>query len=156
MADEQTVQEQPSKPEAPHGAQEQKPEETDWKAEARKWESRAKANKTAADELDQLKQSQMSDQQKTQAKAEKLQKELDALKSKEQIGAWRKQASAGTGVPEDVLRGSTLEDIQSHADQLKTLLHPAPKAPRVPGAERQPQNPSADQGDWLRNIFYRK
>ncbi len=54
MADEQTVQEQPSKPEAPHGVQEQKPEETDWKAEARKWESRAKPNKTAADELDHI------------------------------------------------------------------------------------------------------
>jgi hypothetical protein len=29
-------------------------EETDWKAEARKWEQRAKANNSAADELAQI------------------------------------------------------------------------------------------------------
>jgi len=44
---------------------------TDWKAEARKWEQRAKDNKTAADDLAALKASQMSDQEKAVADAEK-------------------------------------------------------------------------------------
>lgn len=44
---------------------------TDWKAEARKWEDRAKANKTAQDELAALKASQMTEQEKAVAAAEK-------------------------------------------------------------------------------------
>jgi hypothetical protein len=37
---------------------------TDWKAKARQWESRAKENKTAAEELAALRAAQMSDQEK--------------------------------------------------------------------------------------------
>ncbi|MFD3574767.1 hypothetical protein [Streptomyces sp. NPDC058644] len=45
--------------------------EPDWKAEARKWEDRAKANKKAQDELATLKAAAMSDQEKAVAEAEK-------------------------------------------------------------------------------------
>jgi len=38
--------------------------EPDWKAEARKWENRAKENKDAADELEKLKAANMSEQEK--------------------------------------------------------------------------------------------
>ncbi|MET9510764.1 hypothetical protein ABZX62_20280 [Streptomyces flavidovirens] len=43
---------------------------TDWKAEARKWEDRAKANKTAQDELATLKAANMSEQEKAVTEAE--------------------------------------------------------------------------------------
>ncbi|MFJ9645007.1 hypothetical protein [Streptomyces sp. NPDC101206] len=46
-------------------------DETDWKAEARKWEQRAKENRSAADELATLKQQAMTDQEKAVAAAEK-------------------------------------------------------------------------------------
>lgn len=68
---------QPPAPPAPatgdQGGQPSGPpgEETDWKARAREWERRAKDNKTAADELAALKASQMSDQEKAVAAAEK-------------------------------------------------------------------------------------
>ena len=39
-------------------------EETDWKAEARKWEQRAKDNKSAADELATLKNSQKTESER--------------------------------------------------------------------------------------------
>lgn len=39
-------------------------DDTDWKAESRKWEERAKANKTAADELEELKKKGMSEQER--------------------------------------------------------------------------------------------
>ncbi|MFE0132398.1 hypothetical protein ACFWY6_12620 [Streptomyces sp. NPDC059037] len=45
--------------------------EPDWKAEARKWEDRAKANQKAQDELEALKAAAMSDQEKAVAEAEK-------------------------------------------------------------------------------------
>lgn len=44
---------------------------TDWKAEARKWETRAKENKGALDELATLKQQNMSEQEKAVSAAEK-------------------------------------------------------------------------------------
>lgn len=44
-------------------------QETDWKAEARKWETRAKANSKAAEDLEKLKAASMSEQEKAVAKA---------------------------------------------------------------------------------------
>lgn len=44
--------------------------EPDWKAEARKWEDRAKANKKAQDELTALKAANMSEQEKAVTEAE--------------------------------------------------------------------------------------
>lgn len=41
--------------------------EVDWKAKAREWENRAKANKTAADELASLKAAQMTEQERLTA-----------------------------------------------------------------------------------------
>lgn len=46
------------------------PQETDWKAEARKWEKLAKGNKDAATELDKLRTANMSEQEKAVADAE--------------------------------------------------------------------------------------
>lgn len=46
-------------------------EETDWKAEARKWETRAKANSKAAEDLEKLKAASMSEQEKAVAQARK-------------------------------------------------------------------------------------
>jgi hypothetical protein len=45
------------------------PKEPDWKAEARKWEERAKANYAAAKERDQLKAAQMTEVEKATAEA---------------------------------------------------------------------------------------
>ena len=42
--------------------------ETDWKARARKWEKRAKENSAAADELAKLKESQMTELGRIQAR----------------------------------------------------------------------------------------
>ena len=62
---------------------EQKVDQTDWKAKAREWESRAKANKTAAEELAALKQSQMSDQERLTAQLAEAQKLAETARSGE-------------------------------------------------------------------------
>jgi hypothetical protein len=43
---------------------------TDWKAEARKWEDRAKANKKAADELEKARKASMTEAERAVAEAE--------------------------------------------------------------------------------------
>jgi len=55
--------------------------EIDWKAKAREWESRAKANKTAADELAALKQSQMSEQERLAAQLTEAQQAAEVARA---------------------------------------------------------------------------
>lgn len=73
--------------------------ETDWKAEARKWEQRAKKSQAAELELEALKQAQMTEQEKANARAEKAESELAALKAENQRLADAKDIAAASGVP---------------------------------------------------------
>jgi hypothetical protein len=107
-------------------------EPTDWTAEARKWEARAKENKTAADELAALKAAQMTEAEKAAARTAELEAKVKGFETKEQVAAWKKQVADTTGVPAAALAGSTLEEIQAHAETLKPLIASAPPAPRGP------------------------
>lgn len=92
------------------------PEETaeaetvDWQAKyeemrghMRDWEKKAKANQSAADELEQLKAAQMSEQEKANARADKAEAELEALKAEAaKVDAARAIANE-TNVPFDLL-----------------------------------------------------
>ena len=66
-------------------AEEQEPQgeakRTDWKAEARKWENLAKKGKAAEEELAKLKEAQMTEQEKANARAEKAEADLAAMKA---------------------------------------------------------------------------
>lgn len=63
------AQEQPEN-EKPAGEQEPKSDDTDWKAEARKWEQRAKENKQAAAELEKQRKASMTEADRAVAEAE--------------------------------------------------------------------------------------
>lgn len=104
----------------PHG--EPKAEETDWKALARKWEERAKANKEAAEELEKLKEAQMSEQEKAAKHTKELEAKLAKYEADRQQHEWCVQVAKKTGVPADLLRGSTLDEVQAHADSIKQYL----------------------------------
>ena len=95
MAEEQGIQ-QPTAEETPQGEPEAK--ETDWKAEARKWEARAKKSAQAEQELEALKQAQMTEQEKATARAEAAEKELAELKA----AAARHEAAAKIAEAEKV------------------------------------------------------
>ncbi|MCI3271400.1 hypothetical protein [Streptomyces cylindrosporus] len=68
--------------------------EPDWKALARQWEKRAKDNKDAVDELAALKASQMSDQEKAVADAEKRGRTVAAIEHGKELAAARFEAAA--------------------------------------------------------------
>lgn len=75
----------------------------DMRAHMREWEKKAKANQSAADELEKLKAAQMTEQEKANARAEAAEAELTALKAeKAKVDAANKLASE-TGVPFDML-----------------------------------------------------
>lgn len=137
-------------------------EPVDWEARykealahSRDWEKKAKTNKTAADELERLRESQMSESEKAARRTQELEAKVAAYEAEKQQAQWRAQVAEQTGVPADALRGSTLEEMQVHADVLKPLIHPAPKLPVVPDPARHPEGKSADERarSYVRALF---
>lgn len=83
---------------------------TDWQAKyeemrqhSREWEQRAKANKAAADELEQIKAAQMTEQEKLTARAEAAEAKLAELEAQTAHDTAAKQVAEETGVPMELL-----------------------------------------------------
>lgn len=132
----------------PHGENEEpnaeKPEtaETDWQAEARKWEKRskenlaiAKANEDAARRLAEIEEAQKSEADKAAervAAAEKRAAELE-------MRSLRAEVAAAKGVPANLLSGATQEELEAAADALLEFRGEAPKGPVIPTQSNTPQ-----------------
>lgn len=105
--------------------------ETDWKAEARKWETRAKADHDAANRWREFEASQKSEY-------EKLADELAKSKSEAEAAAvklMKFEVAAQKGIPAealDLLNGSSREDLEAAADKLLALIaeQSKPNAPK--------------------------
>ena len=146
---------EPTKPDA-------KSDDTDWKAEARKWEQRAKENKDAAAEaatlraeLDQIKQAQMSDLERAQAQA----KEYEQAAAKAQAEALRWRIAAKHGISDEdaetFLTGADVASLTRQAERLASLATTAPTTPkpdRTQGGSGEPPALNSDAlEDALRN-----
>lgn len=129
---------------------ESKPAETDWKAEARKWESRAKANHDAARQLAELQDAQRTDAEKL-ADARATIKRFEAA---EQRRGWADEVSSDTGVPANLLSGDTLEAMRSSAEALTTWAAETRKAHSVIDHTRTP-NTSDTASTFMRQLFGR-
>lgn len=77
--------------------------DTDWKAEARKWEKRAKESASAAKELEALKAERMSESERLQARAEKAEAELSKLTAEREVAEAATEVSKKTEVPRELL-----------------------------------------------------
>ena len=114
------------------GEAEQQPEqatpEVDWKAKAREWERRAKENKSAAEELNALKEAQKSEEQRL---AERL-ADAEAKAHAAEMKALRAEIAQAKGVPASLLTGSTEEEMNSSADALLAFRGESatPRAPK--------------------------
>ena len=137
-------------------------EPVDWEAKyreaighSREWEKKAKANRSAADELEKLKESQMSESEKTAKRISELEAENAAMRTAQQRNEWRSKVSAETGVPAALLHGDSLEDMQANAKAVLEFAHPAPKLPKVDDPAKQPSGKTADQSakDYVARLF---
>ncbi|MBO1739674.1 hypothetical protein [Leifsonia sp. TF02-11] len=104
-----------------------------WKALARQNEARAKANADKAKRFDEIEESTKTELQKAQeaaaqAAAEAQQARLDAL---------RARTAATAGVPEDLLVGSTEDELAASVQRLLAFKGATeqPAAPRSSGAD---------------------
>lgn len=88
-------------------------------------------------------QKQFADYDELKDKASKydsMASELAELKASNQLADWKSQVSKELGVPIDLLRGATLEEIQAHGESLKPFVTGTPVAPVVPKAGDQPES----------------
>lgn len=132
-------------PEAPQGAPAapvvpEAPQETDWKAEARKWEGRAKENSKAAERLTELEEANKSELQKVIDRAEAAEKKIATA----QAEALRLTVAARHGITGDaldLLHGSDEDELEAKATKLAALItdsgkpDPFPKADPSQGAK---------------------
>lgn len=129
-------------------------QETDWKAEARKWEQRAKENSAAQKRLAELEEASKTELQKALERAEAAEKKVAGFETRDQVAAWAKDIVKDSPVPADALRGTTQEELQAHFEQLKALIptseqQPTQKGavgPYVPTEGTTPANPALTPG----------
>ena len=114
-----------------------------WKEQARKWEKRATENQAAADELEQLKESQKSELQKAQDAAKTAKDELEKLKAERETEKARAKVSAETGVPADLIAGDTEDEMRDFAKRLAEH-YKSDAAPVVPSAGKIAREPEDD------------
>lgn len=105
--------------------------EIDWKAEARKWEQRAKADHEAANNWREFELSQKSEYDKLADELSKYKSEASEASAK----LLKLEVAAQKGVPTealDLLPGSSREELEAAADKLLSLIaeQSKPNAPK--------------------------
>jgi hypothetical protein len=127
----------------PQGSQ-----ETDWKAEARKWEARAKADHEAANQWREFETSQKSE-------VEKMADELARFKaeaSESSTKLLKFEIASQKGIPAealDLLNGSTRQELESSADKLLSLIadQSKPNTPKPDLNQGKPSSGGQSTGD---------
>lgn len=139
------VQEPAQAAEGAEGAEGDKPE-TDWKAEARKWESRAKANSEAAQRLAEIEDAAKTNEERLQEQVQ----ELSARNAALELGQLRATVATEKGLDGGAARflaGETREELEESADALAALVgNQGPRSPEVQMAGIPPTStPDADE-----------
>lgn len=90
--------------------------------------------KKKAAEYDKVVELNKTEAEKQAERLAELEAKVAEYETREQIAAWKAEVSAETGVPAEVLKGSTKEEIAEHAATLKPLIEQKPTGPQpVPG-----------------------
>lgn len=89
-------------------------ESTDWKSEARKWEQRAKANATAAEELTKLKEAEKTELQRLQERAEQAESRL----AQSEVQNMHARLAAEFGIPVEAIHGDDEDTARQSAQKV--------------------------------------
>lgn len=125
--------------------------DTDWKAEARKWEKRAKeANqfRDAAEKWQEYEQSLKPAQERILEELNKTKADAESAK----IALVRYEVAAEKGLSGDaikLLKGNSKEELEEAADTLMALIakQSEPKTPKVDPTQGRASNPGATTQD---------
>lgn len=152
----------PTPPAEPQQAPPAQPE-TDWKAEARKWEARAKENSAAAARLTELENAQKTEAEKTTERLTAAErKAADAELASLRLDVALDKAPDGMPIAQvrklaKRLTGATREELESDAAELFADFKPAagasarrPVESLKPGALPAGESGAGDPNEWMR------
>ena len=123
---------------------------TDWKAEARKWEDRAKSNRDAAQRVEAL-ETQLAETESALAEATEKVTQFEVAQQRSQwVEAAISAAELDPGFA-SVLRGDTLEALTEHAKALKAVAKPM--GTPVPDAGKTPDTKTTPEREFARDLF---
>lgn len=150
---------EPAAPAAPPEPAAPAADATDWKAAARKWETRAKENKTAADELATLKAAQMSEQEKAVQAATEQGRTAALAEAAPQIAQARLEAAAAlkgvdlTPFAEFLDVGKFVKNGEVDGDAITAAVDKlAALAPRGPGRSGGDMGGAGGSGDTATSL----
>lgn len=104
--------------------------------------------------LKAIEDAKKTDEQKKDELIAELQGRVTGYESEKQVGKWKSEVADATGIPAAALAGSTKEEIEAHAETLKSLIPKKPGGPVVPGAGDTPSpKPADDERGFLRDLF---
>lgn len=126
-------------------------EDIDWKAKFE--EQRAKDNSKAAEELQQFKDSQLSEAEKAAKRIKELEAQNAAYAAERQQNEWKAQVSKETGVPASLLHGDSLEAMSANAKAIDQYAHPKPKGMPNQGKTPDGKAAGADERAWADDLF---
>ena len=86
------------------------------------------------------------------SKLAQAQARLDQVEADQQRAQWVSQVSEETGVPAELLRGNTLEELQAHGQALKDFVR-KPSAPILPKQGDAPTSSLTAEQRLVRELF---
>ena len=110
-------------------------------------------NSKAAEELQQFKDSQLSEAEKTAKRIKELEAQNAAYAAERQQNEWRAQVSKETGVPASLLHGDSLEAMSANAKAIDQYAHPKPKGMPNQGKTPDGKAAGADERAWANDLF---
>lgn len=141
--------------EAQDQGQQKTDDTTDWKAKyeamrqhSRDWESKAKANQSAADELEKLKADSQTEQEKALARAQKAEAELEKLKADAERAQTVTTVADEMSVPAEfvqMLNGEDSDELRAQVARIKKLLLAAPTRTDDGGGSSVAKKTNADR-----------
>lgn len=129
---------------------------------SRDWERKAKANKDAADELQKLKDAQLSNEERMQKELAEYKAKAQALEAEKERAAWIKAAAEKSGVDASVLALVSAEDqgdLEEKAAQIAQAIG-AKSQQAIPvvlgdgthAAHQKASSPEADFAEMMKNF----
>lgn len=108
-----------------------------------------------ADRLNKQKRELSSENKELTAKVDELTAQLAEMQTKEHLRDLVNKVSEESGVPAELLRGTTEEELTAHAEALKTYIE-KPSTPYVGSDGFAAEKTEQKSADWLRDAITKR
>lgn len=103
--------------------------------------------KTKAMKLDEMENAGKSELDKLKESNAALRKQIDDAAAEKQHAEWVSEVAKDKDVPAELLRGSTRDELEAHAELLHKALNPSSKAPQVRNQTGSPSHQNSNKDD---------